>query len=130
VVNYRHVIHSLRRKPGALPRLIYRDQLFPRDAYRKLYHAAMEALTERDACRLTVELLSLAHERNVEALLADAIQDKLDEGTLSTIEEMRIRFSPNPASVPQVKVDLGKLVDYDRLIGTRAEVNVLRPTVA
>jgi len=74
VVNYRHVIHSLRRKPGALPRLIYRDQLFPRDAYRKLYHAAMEALPERDACRLTVELLSLAHERNVEAGLAEAIQ--------------------------------------------------------
>ncbi|MGX5851723.1 hypothetical protein ACWGTO_32495, partial [Mesorhizobium sp. PL10] len=31
-----------------------------------------------DACRLTVELLSLAHERNVEAALAHAIQGDLD----------------------------------------------------
>lgn len=32
VVDYRHVIHALRRKPGALPGLVYRDQLFPREA--------------------------------------------------------------------------------------------------
>ena len=33
VVNYRHVIHSLRRKPMALLNLVYRDRLFPR-SYR------------------------------------------------------------------------------------------------
>ncbi len=32
VVDYRHVIHSLRRKPMALLQLTYRDQLFPRPA--------------------------------------------------------------------------------------------------
>ncbi|WP_080697357.1 IS21 family transposase [Brucella intermedia] len=121
VVNYRHVIHSLRRKPGALPRLAYRDQLFPRDAYRNLYHAAMERLPERDACRLTVELLSLAHERNVEAALAEVIQHELNAGALPTIDNMRDRFAPSPARVPQVNVNLGRLVDYDQLIGTHAE---------
>ena len=35
VVDYRHVIHALRAKPMALPGLVYRDQLFPRDAYRR-----------------------------------------------------------------------------------------------
>lgn len=34
VVDYRHVIHALRRKPMALLNLVYRDQLFPRDAFR------------------------------------------------------------------------------------------------
>ena len=33
IVNYRHVIHSLKRKPMALLNLVYRDALFPRDAY-------------------------------------------------------------------------------------------------
>ena len=33
VVDYRHVIHSLRRKPMALLGLVYRDRLFPREAY-------------------------------------------------------------------------------------------------
>jgi hypothetical protein len=122
VVNYRHVIRSLCKKPGALPRLTYREQLFPRDAYRKLYHAAMEALPERDACRLTVELLSLAHERNVEAELAEAIQNELDVGLLPTLEDMRARFAPNPESMPQINVVLGELCDYDNLIGAGKEV--------
>ena len=30
VVDYRHVIHALRKKPMALLNLVYRDQLFPR----------------------------------------------------------------------------------------------------
>src|ERR1700726_3331675 len=33
VGDYRHVIHSLRRKPMALLNLVYREQLFPRRAY-------------------------------------------------------------------------------------------------
>ena len=37
VVDYRHVIHALRKKPMALPNLVYRDQLFPRQAYRKAF---------------------------------------------------------------------------------------------
>src|SRR6516165_12041805 len=37
VVDYRHVIHALRRKPMALLNLVYRDQLFPRRAYRRAF---------------------------------------------------------------------------------------------
>ncbi len=37
VVDYRHVIHSLRRKPMALMNLVYRDELFPREAYRRIF---------------------------------------------------------------------------------------------
>ena len=39
VVDYRHVIHALRRKPMALLNLVYRDQLFPREAYRHAWDA-------------------------------------------------------------------------------------------
>jgi hypothetical protein len=60
VVDYRHVIHSLRRKPMALLGLVYRDQLFPRDAYRRTFDALLERLPDREACRVMVELLALA----------------------------------------------------------------------
>jgi hypothetical protein len=39
VVDYRHVIHALRRKPMALLNLVYRDRLFPRDTYRHAFEA-------------------------------------------------------------------------------------------
>src|SRR5580693_1833444 len=39
VVDYRHVIHALRKKPMALLNLVYRDQLFPRRAYARAFEA-------------------------------------------------------------------------------------------
>lgn len=49
VVNYRHVIHSLRKKPMAMMGLVYRDQLFPRQAFRDTFTALLERAGEKTA---------------------------------------------------------------------------------
>ena len=49
IVDYRHVIHSLRRKPMALLGLVYRDSLFPRDAFRLMFHHLLEVRGEVSA---------------------------------------------------------------------------------
>jgi len=97
VVDYRHVIHALRAKPGALPGLVYRDQLFPRDAYRRLYDAAMATLPERTACKLVVGALAIAHERGCEADLAALIDASMDAGDLPDLADLRARFAPDPS---------------------------------
>ena len=74
VVDYRHVIHALRRKPMALRNLVYRNELFPREAYRRTFDALLAASGERTACRDTVALPSLA-ERRCEAALARELDD-------------------------------------------------------
>lgn len=117
VVNYRHVIHSLRRKPMALLNLVYRDQLFPRDAYRRTFDALLEKGPERSACRVMVELLALAHDRTCERELADALTTCLDAGQLPDMAELRIRFSPDPATLPVVTVQLASLSAYEDLLG-------------
>ena len=121
VVDYRHVIHSLRAKPGALPGLVYRDQLFPRDAYRRLYDAAMEALPERAACKLVVGALAIAHERGCEADLAALIDASLDAGAIPVLADLRARFAPDPEALPQVTVTLTPLSAYDVLTAAPAE---------
>ena len=68
------MIHALRRKPLALLNLVYRDQLWPRAAYRHMFDYLCERLSERSACKLMVELLSLAHDRACEAQLAVIIK--------------------------------------------------------
>jgi hypothetical protein len=73
VVDYHHIIHSLRRKPMALLNLIYRDALFPRPAYRAAWERLLAAGNARAACRTMVGLLALAHDRGCEAELADAL---------------------------------------------------------
>jgi hypothetical protein len=124
VVDYRHVIHALRRKPMALNNLVYRDQLFPRPAYRKAFEALSAQVGDKRACKVSVELLALAHDRACEVELAQAIDAGLDEGRLPDIDKLRSRFQPDAASIPNVVVALVPLNSYDEL----AAVHVIEPT--
>jgi hypothetical protein len=116
VIDYRHVIHALRRKPMALLNLVYRDQLFPRVAYRRTFDALLVALGDRLACRRMVELLALAHERGCEAELAESLEHLLEAGTLPEPAALRQRLGPRLAALPQVDVVLGSLAAYDDLV--------------
>jgi hypothetical protein len=115
VVDYRHVIHALRRKPMALLNLVYRDQLWPREAYRHMFDHLCERLGERAACKLMVELLSLAHERACEAQLAAVLTEDLAADRLPDLKVLRERFAPDLASLPEVSVPLAPLHLYDAL---------------
>src|SRR5207247_9137078 len=115
VVDYRHVIHSLRRKPRALVNLIYRDQLFPRRSYALAFEALLAKEGERRACRIMVELLALAHERACEAELGAAIEAILEAGRLPDLVALREQFRPETATIPDVVVELVPLALYDEL---------------
>ena len=115
VVDYRHVIHALRKKPMALARLVYREKLFPRDAYRRAFDALMEQGDERGACKIMVELLALAHERACEGELADILDAERDAGRLPDLAVLRARFRPTEAPIPGVAITLAPLTTYDEL---------------
>ncbi len=112
VVNYRHVLPSLRRKPMAMMNWVHRDGLFPRDAYRQAFDALRERLDDREACRRMVKLLALAHDHGCEALLADEIEAQLEAGRLPDAEVLRDRF-PAPDSLPDLETTLPPLSRYD-----------------
>jgi len=115
VVDYHHVIHALRRKPMALLNLVYRDQLWPREAYRHMFDHLCDRLSEGRACKLMVELLSLAHDRGCEAQLAAILTEDLAAGRLPDVQELRTRFAPDLAGLPQVCVHLTPLSLYEAL---------------
>lgn len=116
VVDYRHVIHALRRKPMALLNLVYPDQLFPRDAYRQTFERLLEKLPEKSACRIMVDLLALAHERGCEAELAAVLAADIAANQLPDMTVLRERFAPDPAALPEVAVILASLTDYEDLL--------------
>ena len=117
VVSYRHVIHALRKKPMALLNLVYRDRLFPREAYARAFQALLEAGSERRACKVAVGLLALAHDRGCEAELAKILHADLEVGILPDLARLQARFAPDPEAVPHVDVRLGSLADYGVLLG-------------
>jgi hypothetical protein len=123
VVDYRHVIHALRKKPMALLNLVYREQLFPRVAYARAFEALLAGVGEKRACRTMVGLLALAHDRACEAELAEVIAADLDTGRLPDLDRLRECFLPDAASIPEVVVELASLSLYDELATVTAPVS-------
>ncbi len=120
VVDYRHVIHALRRKPHALLNLVYRDQLFPRAAFRNTWDALIAAEPPRIACRTMVRLLALAHERCCEAELAAELDEILGSGKLPDLDTLEARFAPASTTSPHVTVTLPSVITYDALLSSDA----------
>jgi len=77
-INYRHVIDSLVRKPGAFENYRWRDDLFPSVRFRMAYD---ELLSTRPA-RASSEYLKILYlaARQSESAVEGAIQRLLDEG--------------------------------------------------
>ncbi|MBW4976575.1 IS21 family transposase, partial [Roseovarius mucosus] len=74
------------------------------------------ALPERQACRIAVDLLALAHDRGCEAELAECLAVELAAKRLPDLAALRARFAPDPATIPHVTVALGSLASYESLL--------------
>ena len=96
--------------------LVYRDQLFPRDAYRHTWDRLVAAEPARMACRVMVGLLALAHKRGCEADLAAELDRLIEADAMPDLAILERRFAPMPGRVPDVTVTLPSLALYDALL--------------
>ncbi len=111
-VSYHHVIHSLKKKPGAFMNLVYRDDLFPREEYKQCFELALDLVGRREACRIIVKLLAMAHEQSCEEQLALAIRDSLNSGELPDMDTLKERFVMKAGPMKEVDVQAGDLSSY------------------
>jgi transposase InsO family protein len=116
MVDYRHLLPALKRKPGALARSVLRDALFPRTEYRLMWAQLRDQLPEPAACRLMVGLLDLAGNGGCEAALAERLGQLLSANEIPNVEQLRTELAPRPALYPQVTVILPELASYDCLL--------------
>ena len=115
-VDWRHMMPSLRRKPGAFARWVLRDAVFPRSEYAQAWERINERLPERSACRLMVDLLDLADRANVVVELAGVLSALHETNELPDIDALRERFAPRAAVLPTVEVILPDTTIYDELL--------------
>jgi hypothetical protein len=115
VVDYHHLIHSLRRKPMALMGLVYRDKLFPRQAYRRAFEVLVATVPARAACRTMVDLLALAHDRACEGELAERLTRDLDADILPDMTVLRRVFTPDAGALLAIVITDMPLSAYDEL---------------
>jgi hypothetical protein len=115
-LDYRHFIDSLKRKPQAFKGLAFRDDLFPREAYRRTWEQLDLQLTQRQACQTIVALLEMAARDGVECVLAQRLDALLAAGVLPDVKRLREEFAPQQTAVPLVTVDMPLASRYDALL--------------
>jgi hypothetical protein len=129
VVNYHHLVHALVRKPQAFRHSVFREDLFPRTAYRRAWEMLDARLDPRKACRVYVGLLHLAATHACEAQLAVYLDTVLDAGLVPDLDQARTAVAPAAAATaPIVHVIAPDLAVYDRLLPTFTDA--IRPQEA
>ena len=114
-IQYRHVIDSLVRKPGAFRGYRYVDALFPGEVFRRAFDMLSESLPRWQADVNYLRVLKLAAE-TMESEVAEALTQCLAAGQLPIIDRIRERVAPKPPTPPAVTIGAVCLGTYDGLL--------------
>lgn len=114
-IDYRHVIDSLVRKPGAFARYLYREELFPRPVFRQAYDRLCAA-DQGKANGRYLRLLQVSAEFG-EDRVADLLGRCLRHAELPLADfiEAALREPPRER-LPQLEAFTPDLSGYDRLL--------------
>ena len=117
-IDYRHVIWSLVRKPGAFAAYRYRDDLFPTTTFRLAYDRLVSSSIER-ADRDYVRILHLAASTS-ESEVETALTLLLEASTLPCFDVVRdLVHPPHSTEILALSTPQLDLSPYDELIPSR-----------
>jgi hypothetical protein len=122
VLDYRHVIDHLLRKPGAFERYRYREQLFPAEIFRRAYDYLVQ---QRGPRRATVEYLQLlkftsqVRQNDVELMLIDFLNPP---GSAWTVEQIRQALLGSSRPALELIEFKPECRSYDALLSAETEV--------
>lgn len=115
-VDYRHVIWSLVRKPGAFARYVYREEMFPSLTFRRAYDAIVGG---RPGVRADLEYLRILHlaASTMESDAQAALELLLAEEHAITLDAVKaITAGTATPEVPDLVPEPVDLAAYDELL--------------
>ena len=118
-INYRHIIDSLVRKPGAFANYRYREEMFPTSGFRMAWDMLRENHTEKVADKMYVQILELAAHESQDAV-ADALRHLITASEAIDVEQIRtlVMDATYVRPVTDVEVEPPDLSDFDSLLTT------------
>ncbi|WP_437732695.1 IS21 family transposase [Sorangium sp. So ce1335] len=113
-IDYRHVIWSLVRKPGAFAAYRYREDLFPSLMFRQAY----DALRERRGDRADVEYVRVLHlaASTGERVVEQALSALFERGEAFDYAAVKALAQPETPAVPELRIGAPDLGQYDALL--------------
>lgn len=115
VINFRHVVGPLLRKPGAFANYQHREQLYPTVAYRAAYDRLVEDHGQRLGIIEYLHLLNVAVEHTLEAVQT-ALATWMSGSRKWRAADVRATVKPAPVVVPELAALSPELNSYDALL--------------
>jgi len=118
-INYRHIIDSLVRKPGAFANYRYREEMFPTTQFRMAYDILRGVHAENVADKKYVQILELAARESQDAV-ADALRWLITNGQPVDVDQVRelVQRATSLPAVTDLEVEPPNLTDFDSLLHT------------
>lgn len=116
IINYRHMINSLVRKPGAFTNYCYKENFFPSPSFRQAYDL-LKGRFPVNHNKQYLQILFLAAsegEQKVEKVLDELLSCKI----MPEIDRVKELLSPQKV-IPAVQIMAPLLQQYDSLINRR-----------
>jgi hypothetical protein len=115
VINYRHIIHSLIRKPAAFKNYRYREELYPTEIFRAGFDELIAVHGDRNGCLEYLRILKLA---------AETIESEVESALLLLLENIDVNLSYKEVAAlvnieKKLITDMGEFIpdlNYDDLI--------------
>jgi hypothetical protein len=116
-INYRHIIDSLIRKPGAFENYRYRDDLFPTSRFRIAYDDLKQRHSQTSAARQYLNILYLAA-RESETAVDDVLRMMIDKQMIISDKQVEalVRSRQPVAVATKVRIPTVDLTCYDQLL--------------
>lgn len=113
-IDYRHVIWSLVKKPGAFARYRYREDLFPSLVFRRAY----DALATSRGIRADIEYVRILHlaASTMETTVEAALRALLDAGKSFDYADVQRLAAPHQGEHPIVHIAAPDLASYDAFL--------------
>jgi hypothetical protein len=116
-INYRHVIDSLVRKPGAFENYQYREDMFPTSHFRMAYDWLCRDHSARVAAREYLKILQLAA-RDSQDAVHDALRRAITDQSTISADAIRRAVEQHQQVRPatDVVIDAPNLQEFDSLL--------------
>jgi len=115
VIDFRHVISELVRKPGAFAGWRYRESLFPGVIFRKVYDRWVAELGEHRGERDYLHLLKLAADTSLSEV-EQALEKRMASGELLTLDTVRREMPVSGFEPMALAQPVASLSEYDLLL--------------
>jgi hypothetical protein len=117
IIDYKHLIGGLVKKPQAFRYSQIREDILPTDIYKRIWNHVDEIMDARTACKFIVGILYLASKHDCERAIGDHVIHLIETNKTITLAKIEEIYRPlENEKVPDIEVKQHSLSSYDSLI--------------